>query len=159
MPGAIAAEFVKAFGGVPATVDASEVYLALQRGTVDGTNFPLTSFYDRKLYETIGHLTITNASFDPDVVVIGSKTWSKLTPDQQAVVKACAAEGEQRMRGEEQRLSAEYIGMLKDKGMNVVQLSPEERAAFTTAAGGIVRDFMEKHGAPARKLVDYIRGP
>ena len=159
VPGAIAAEVVKAFGGVPATVDASEVYLALQRGTVDGTNFPLTSFYDRKLYETIGHLTITNVSFDPDVVVIGSKAWSKLTSDQQAIVKACMAEGEQRMRDEEQRLSAEYIGLLKDKGMNVVQLSPEERAAFTAGADGIVRDFVAKHGAPAKKLVDYIRGP
>ena len=105
VPGAIAAEVVKAFGGVPATVDASEVYLALQRGTVDGTNFPLTSFYDRKLYETVGHLTIANVSFDPDVVVISSRTWSRLTPDQQAMLKVCASDGEQWVRGEEQRLS------------------------------------------------------
>ena len=66
VPGAVAAEVVKSFGGVPTTVDASEVYLALQRGTVDGTNFPLTSFYDRKLYETDRYLTLTNVSFDPD---------------------------------------------------------------------------------------------
>jgi tripartite ATP-independent transporter DctP family solute receptor len=159
VPGAIAAEVVKALGGVPATVDASEVYLALQRGTVDGTNFPLTSFYDRKLYETIGYLTIANVSFDPDVVVIGSKAWSRLTPDQQTLVKACAADGEKWVRGEEQRLSADYISLLKDKGMTLIQLTAEERAAFAVAVGGIVRDFVEKHGAVARKLVDYVGRP
>ena len=45
----------------------------LQRGTVDGTNFPLTSFYDRKLYETVDRLTFANVSFDPDTVVISRK--------------------------------------------------------------------------------------
>ena len=83
----------------PTTVDASEVYLALQRGTVDGTNFPLTSFYDRKLYETVEHLTMTNVSFDPDVVVIGAKPGRALPPRTAGdAVKACAADGEKWVR-------------------------------------------------------------
>jgi tripartite ATP-independent transporter DctP family solute receptor len=159
VPGAVAAEVVKSFGGVPTTVDAAEVYLALQRGTVDGTNFPLTSFYDRKLYETIEHLTLANVSFDPDAVVINEKAWTALPPAGRDAVKACAAEGEQWVRDEERRLSAEYVGLLRGKGMQVIELSPEERKAWAVAASGIVDQFVGKHGEQARKLLDYMRAP
>jgi tripartite ATP-independent transporter DctP family solute receptor len=153
VPGAVAAEVVKAFGGVPTTVDASEVYLALQRGTVDGTNFPLTSFYDRKLYETVKYLTLTNVSFDPDVVVVNAKAWSGLPAAQQKAIADCSQDGEKWVRGEEQRLSAEYVGLLKEKGMDVVQLTPDERQGFGKAASGIVDAFVAKHGDTARSLV------
>ena len=153
VPGAVAAEVVKAFGGVPTTVDASEVYLALQRGTVDGTNFPLTSFYDRKLYETVKHLTLTNVSFDPDVVVINTKAWSRVPAAQQQVIADCSQEEEKWVRGEEQRLSAEYIGLLKERGMEIAQLTPEERQGFGKAASGIVDAFIAKNGETARSLV------
>jgi C4-dicarboxylate-binding protein DctP len=158
VPGAVAAEVVKAFGGVPTTVDASEVYLALQRGTVDGTNFPLTSFYDRKLYETLKYLTLTNVSFDPDVVVISEKTWARLSADQQKAVTACTAEGEKSVRAEEQKLRLDYIAKLREKGMDVVELTPAQREAFGKAAASIVDTFVAKNGATAAKLVASMRG-
>jgi tripartite ATP-independent transporter DctP family solute receptor len=157
VPGAVAAEVVKTFGGVPTTVDASEVYLALQRGTVDGTNFPLTSFYDRKLYETIDRLTLANVSFDPDAVVIGQKAWSGLSPAGRDAVKACAAEGEDWVRAEQRRLSAEYVGLLREKGMQVIELTPEERRSWADAASRIVQEFVNKHGDQAKTLIAQMR--
>jgi tripartite ATP-independent transporter DctP family solute receptor len=157
VPGAVAAEVVKSFGGVPTTVDAAEVYLALQRGTVDGTNFPLTSFYDRKLYETIDRLTLANVSFDPDTVVVSEKAWASLAPAGRDALKACAAEGEDWVRKEERRLSAEYVGLLRDKGMQVIELTPEERRSWANASGGIVDEFVKKHGDQAKMLVEYMR--
>ena len=136
MPGAVAAEVVKSFGGVPTTVDAAEVYLALQRGTVDGTNFPLTSFYDRKLYETIDRLTLANVSFDPDTVVVSEKAWASLAAAGRERRKTCAADGEEWVRKEERRLSAEYVGLLRDKGMQVIELTPEERRYGPTPPAG-----------------------
>ena len=158
VPGAVAAQVVNAFGGVPTTVSASEVYLALQRGTVDGTNFPLTSFYDRKLYETVKYLTLTNVSFDPDVVVMGQKTWAALTADQQKAVSDCSADGEKLVRGEEQKLRIDYIGKLKEKGMTVIDLSTDEREAFVKKAAPIVDAFIAKNGGAAGKLVNSMRG-
>lgn len=157
VPGATAADIVKAFGGVPTTVDPAEVYLALQRGTIDGTNFPLTSFYDRKLYETVNHLTLTNVSFDPDVVVISSKAMAALAPNQRTTVTGCAAESEKWVRAEEQKLRVEYVGLLKEKGMSIVELTADEQAAFAAATESITRAFIEKNGEPAKKLVEAIR--
>jgi tripartite ATP-independent transporter DctP family solute receptor len=155
VPGAVPAEVVKALGGVPATVAASEVYLALQRGTVDGTNFPLTSFYDRKLYETVKYLTLANVSFDPDVVVIHEKSWSNLPKAGQDAVKACAAEGEKTVREEEAQIRKEYIGLLREKGMEVVELTPQQRQQWRAAVDGIIQGFVSKH-AQARALVETM---
>ena len=63
------------------------------------------------------------------------------------------------MRGEERRLSAEYVGLLRGRGMQVIELGPEERKAWAAAASGIVDQFVGKHGEEARKLVDYMRAP
>ena len=157
VPGKVPAEVVKSFDGVPTTIAASEVYLALQRGTVDGTNFPLTSFYDRKLYESVKHLLLANVSFDPDVVVINEKSWSGLSADQQKAVSECSAENEKWVRGEEQRIRADYIAKLKEKGVEVIELSPETRQSFGKAASAIVDDFVAKHGDAARKLVQGMQ--
>lgn len=157
VPGAVPAEIVKSFGGVPTTVDASEVYLALQRGTVDGTNFPLTSFYDRKLYETLGHLTLANVSFDPDVVVINEASWSRLPEAGRAAVSACIAETEAAVRREEEKLRKEYIGLLREKGMQVIELTPDERKQWAAAADSIVQGFVAKHGDAAKTLVEAMR--
>jgi tripartite ATP-independent transporter DctP family solute receptor len=157
VPGAVPAEIVRSFGGVPTTVDASEVYLALQRGTVDGTNFPLTSFYDRKLYETLGHLTLANVSFDPDTVVINEASWSRLPETGRTAVADCIAEAEASVRKEEDKLRTEYVDLLRGKGMQIVELTPDERKQWAMAADSIVQGFVTKHGDNAKILVEAMR--
>ncbi len=61
------------------------------------------------------------------------------------------------MRKEERRLSAEYVGLLRDKGMQVIELTPEERRSWANASGGIVDEFVKKHGDQAKALVEYMR--
>jgi tripartite ATP-independent transporter DctP family solute receptor len=157
VPGAVPAEVVKSMGGVPATIAATEVYMALQTGTVDGTNFPLTSFYDRKLYEVTKFLTLADVSLDPDVVVINERTWSRLDKTRQDAITGCAAEAEKDVRAAEAKLRQEYIALLREKGMQVIELSPEQRAAWRKATESIVQQFVAKNGPEAQKLVDSLR--
>lgn len=157
VPGSIPAEVVKSFGGVPTTVDPAEVYLALQRGTIDGTNFPLTSFYDRKLYEVLGYLTLANVSFDSDTVVIGEAAFSKVSEAGRKAIQDCAAASEKWVREEESRLNKQYVQLLREKGMQVIELSPQERLVWRKAADNIVQDFEKKHGAAAKELVDVMQ--
>jgi C4-dicarboxylate-binding protein DctP len=157
VPGAVPAEVVKSLGGVPTTIAATEVYLALQRGTVDGTNFPLTSFYDRKLYEVTKHLTLADVSLDPDVVVVNERAWGRLDKKGQDAITTCAAEAEKNVRAEEAKLRQEYIALLREKGMQVIELSPEQRAQWRKATESIVQQFVDKNGPEAKKLVDSLR--
>jgi tripartite ATP-independent transporter DctP family solute receptor len=158
VPGAVPAEVVKNLGGTPATVAAAEVYLALQRGTVDGTNFPLTSFYDRKLYEVVKYLTLAKVSLDPDVVVINKAAWGKLDSAGQAAITGCAAEAETWVASEEERIRNEYVGNLRDKGMEVIDLTADERKLWRAATEPIVKAFVEKNGPDSQKLVDALAG-
>ena len=61
--GQIPAETIKALGASPVTMSSSEVYMAMQRGTIDGQTSGTTAMYQRKIYEVAKYLTMTNHAY------------------------------------------------------------------------------------------------
>ncbi len=67
----------------------TEVYLAIQQGTVDGQENPTDTIYSKRFYEVAPHITLTRHVYSPLPMVISQMTWEKLSPeDQEAVMKA-----------------------------------------------------------------------
>ena len=56
-PGEMMVESLRALGAAPTVIGSGEVYLALQRNTIDGAISGWTSFYQRKYYEVSKYLT------------------------------------------------------------------------------------------------------
>ena len=156
VPGTLAAETVQALGGAPTTLAAPEVYLALQRGTVDGTNFPLSSFYDRKLFEVLKYLTVANVSFDPDAVLVNLKFWESLPADVQESIRKCTGQAEKWVYDEETKVSANYKKMLAEKGMEVIEIPKGERANWGSAIKPVLDKFVSRVGGEGKELIDYI---
>jgi len=156
VPGALAAETVQALGGAPTTLAAPEVYLALQRGTVDGTNFPLSSFYDRKLFEVLKYLTVANVSFDPDVVLVNLKFWESLPADVQEAIQKCTAQAEKWVYDEETKVSANYKKLLGENGMEVIEIPGGDKASWGSAIKPVLDKFVSRVGSEGKDLVDYI---
>jgi TRAP-type C4-dicarboxylate transport system substrate-binding protein len=71
---------------------SSEVYMALQRGTIDGVVSGVQSIIKRKWNETCKYLTATNGTFSPWLVTVNLKFWNKLPEDIQKAVLEAAAE-------------------------------------------------------------------
>jgi tripartite ATP-independent transporter DctP family solute receptor len=156
VPGALAAETVQALGAAPTTLAATEVYLALQRGTVDGSNFPLSSFYDRKLFEVLKYLTVANVSFDPDAVLVNLKFWENLPADIQESIQKCTAQAEKWVYDEETKVSANYKKMLGEKGMEVIEIPKGEMANWGNAVKPVLDKFVSRVGSEGKDLTDYI---
>ncbi len=80
----------KALGANPTPLSFSELYLALQTGTVDGQDNPLSTDKAAKFYEVTKQIVLTNHLVDGLIFVINDQTWNALSPDQQKVFQDAA---------------------------------------------------------------------
>lgn len=152
----IGAKLLQAFGAAPVFMSGSEVFLALERGTVDGAHLGLSSIVERKIYQTVKHLTIDNHNAIPYFVVVRKETFDKLSPDHQKVLRDTVAEISAWVANEQEKGDSEAIGFLRQQGMEVVELSPAEIKVWQTAAKS-VRDFwLEKSGADGANLLNAL---
>jgi tripartite ATP-independent transporter DctP family solute receptor len=70
-----------------------EVFTALQQGTVDGQENPLSVIISAKLYEVQKHLTLTGHVYSPCVFLMNKDDFDKLTPADQKAFLEAAKEG------------------------------------------------------------------
>lgn len=90
------AVYFNAVGAVPTEMSAAEVYMALQRGTIDGASSGPERFYKSKWYEVATYITQDYSL--PDVslwLAINSKFWDKLSTQHQDILSRAALDVEQ----------------------------------------------------------------
>ena len=73
----------QAIGVTPAPMAMPEVYLALQTGTIDGQDNPLTIMNAAKFHEVMKQLVVTSHMVQPVFYTIAKPFFDKLTPAQQ----------------------------------------------------------------------------
>lgn len=74
-----AVNMVRAFGGSPTPISWGELYTALQGGVVDGAENNPPSFYLSHHYEVCKYYSLNEHTTVPDVLLISTHTWNKLT--------------------------------------------------------------------------------
>ena len=82
MSSATSIDMVKAFGGAATPISWGELYTALQGGVVDGAENNPPSFYLSHHFEVCKYYSLDEHTSIPDVVVISTTTWNKLTPSE-----------------------------------------------------------------------------
>ncbi len=116
----IAVEMVNAFGGSATPVDWGELYTALQSNVVDGAENNTPSITTSFHHEVSKYFTVTEHTFSPDVIIISSKTWAKLTAQQQKWLKEAAERGrtyETKLWKEQEVASLE---LMKKAGVEII---------------------------------------
>ena len=90
MNSATAIAMVEAIGAAPTPISSGELYSALSQGIVDGAENNLPTFYSNRHYEVCKHFTLDGHTRIPDVMLIGTKTWDRLTQQQQKWLQTAA---------------------------------------------------------------------
>jgi tripartite ATP-independent transporter DctP family solute receptor len=102
-----------ALGAQTSDINVVELYLALSQGVVDGQENPLNIIYSRKLFEVQKHLALTRHVYYPAFHLMSARTWAKLTPAQQKIVreesKAAGDWMRQRVMAEEDELVTKMV--------------------------------------------------
>ena len=78
-------DLFRALGADPATMTFSEVFTALQQGTIDGQENPIDVIYSSKLNEVQDYITMWNYSYDPLVLGINKDLYDSLSEEDQAL--------------------------------------------------------------------------
>jgi len=123
---------MEAWGATPTPLSASEMYMAMKQGVVDGQDNGFDAIYGAKYYEVQKYVSPINYIRSGLVVVVSDMVWKKLTPDEQkALLDACAPTDEWASKRNDDIVAKSIVG-IKEKGM--VILEPEIEAFKSTAA-------------------------
>jgi tripartite ATP-independent transporter DctP family solute receptor len=91
MESATAMDMVRNLGGSPTPISWGELYTSLQQGVVDGAENNPPSFYLSRHYEVCKYYTLDEHTTLPDVLLIGSQTWNRLTTQEQLWLEKAVA--------------------------------------------------------------------
>jgi tripartite ATP-independent transporter DctP family solute receptor len=108
-------------GANTAPIAFAEVYLALQNGTVEAQENPLTTIEAKKFYEVQTHINLTGHIVDHLNTIVSKTRWTSLSDaDKQIftdVLQEAAARATEKIVAREKQLVQEF----KDKGLTVVE--------------------------------------
>ena len=91
-PSPTAVKMVELLGANPTPIAFGELYTALQQGVVDGAENNESALVDNRHGEVSKFYSYDRHTMIPDVLVMSTKDWDKLTPEQQAAIKKAGRE-------------------------------------------------------------------
>jgi len=128
----------KAYGANPTPMALSEVFAALQTGTIDGQENPYAQIYASKFQEVQKYLSVTNHVYTPAYVTVGADRWAKLPADVRKILEDTARETQGYVYDTAARLDHDLLGKIKAAG---VAVNEADQAAFAAASKGIYDEF------------------
>lgn len=149
----MAINMVNSLGGSATPMAYGELYTAIQQGVVDGAENNPPSFVSSNHYEVSKYYTLDEHSGVPDVLLISTKYWEKLSLQEQAWLQEAAEASAEAQKGY-WRESVEQ-SMAKARAANVEIIIPE-KSLFSEKTGSVTKEFKASYPEMA-KLVDQIQ--
>lgn len=147
-----AMDMIKAMGGSPTPIAWGELYSALAQGTVDGAENNPPSFSSNKHYEVCKHFSLDAHTRIPDLLMMSTKVWERLSPRIRGWVQQAADESSVYQRKLWARKSKESLEKARAEGVTVYKV---DVAAFAAS----VSSMHEKIEHPeVRELLKRIKG-
>ena len=134
-------DLFNALGANAVPMPFTELYTALETGAIDGQENPAPSILTAKLNEVQDYLTLTNHTYNPQIVMISAKFWDKLNDDERQLLRDAAMEAREYQRTVSREQAAKAIEELQSEGMEITELPPEEMAKFREKAQPVADKF------------------
>ena len=153
MPSPTAIKLVKSFGGSPTPVSWGELYTALQQGVVDGAENNLPSFYSSKHYEICKNFSLDQHTSIPDILVISSPIYKKLSTDEKKWINESAAEAAHYERKLWEKAEKDALEAIQQEG---VKITYPDKALFKEKSGPIY-ESLKKQDTSLYHLIQKIK--
>lgn len=120
-------DFMKALGALPVSMPFGEVYTALQLGTVDGQDNPMTNIYQGKIHEVQKHLAVTEHIYSTVQVTASERWWQSLPKDIQSLITQSVGEATKWNRDQMQLDEKKSFDLIKAENPNIVITYPAKK--------------------------------
>lgn len=141
----------KDLGALPTPLAFSEVFTALQQGTVDGQENPLATIASSKFNEVQEYLTLSGHIWGSALLGVSEQTWNSLSDENKDVITEKAEIWKLKEREMIQKSDEELLESLKASGMKVTEPDVQE---FKDAVQGVWNKYESQFG---KDLVDIVR--
>jgi tripartite ATP-independent transporter DctP family solute receptor len=140
-------------GAAPTPMAWPEVIGALQQGTIDGQENPLSVITSANLAEVQRHLTLSGHVYSPAILLVSRQLWDGMSEEDQQVFSEAAAEAVVAMRAFVDDVEQRGVEQLREAGMEVGELSDEQKAAFQEALASAYEQYYGQYG---QDLIEQI---
>ncbi len=141
----------KAFGANASPFAFGELYTALQQGTYDAMECPISLYYTNKFYEVQDYLSLTGHVYAAAILLANNDFYNDLPEDLQTLVMEASEEFRDEQRKLAQQQDAEFMNKLEAEGMQINDLTTEQRDQFREAAQSVYQKYEDQIG---KDLID-----
>lgn len=145
-------EAFEQMGVHPTPMAFPEVFTALQQGTVDGQENPITVIVATKFWEVQDHLSLTGHVYSPAAVLGSPILLDGLSEEQRGWFEQAAQASAEATREEVSRLEREGVELLRENGMTVE--TDLDKAPFQEAVKPAYQIYTDQYGS---EMLDRIR--
>lgn len=143
----------KTLGAAPTPMAWPEVIGALQQGTIDGQENPMSVIVSAKLAQVQKHLTLTGHVYSPAALMVSPKLWNSLDAEGKKALTEGAKAGVVAMRRFVDEVERKGVEDVKAAGMQVVVLDDKSKSAFQQALGPAYKQYESRY---TKALIDSI---
>ena len=138
-------DMVEALGAIGEKLPYGSVYSSLERGMVDGAENNWPSYVSAMHNEVARYWTTDEHTRVPEIQLCSKHTWNKLTEEQRQIITGCALESSLYQRDLWAAREEEARDEAIESGVQVVNLTQEEKKRFQAAMMGIYEKYCGKY--------------
>lgn len=145
-------EAFRQMGASPTPMAFPELFTALQQGTVDGQENPITVIVATNFWEVQDHLSLTGHVYSPAAILASPILLDGLSDEEREWFNQAAQASAEATREEVSRLEEEGVALLREKGMTVK--TDVDPAPFQEAVEPAYEIYTDEYGS---EMLDRIR--
>ena len=155
------AKIIDALGAAPVAIAGAEQYMALKRGTVEGTDYPFYTVGKYKFYEVCNYI-IRPALHTPGIVelLINNKVYASLPKEYQAAVDKAGWEAFLQTVALSPTWDEGAYKTCREKKVTIIDLDAKAMAGFRKATLPLWNDLEKKNeltGKMVRSLKAFVK--
>ena len=141
------ADVFNAFGANASPFAFGEMYSTLQQGTYDAMESPIALMYTSNLYEVQQYMSLTSHVYMPVALLMNNDFYESLEPDLQEIVMDAAEDYREDQRILSQEQNEEYMEEMVEAGLQVNDVTDEEKQAFSEKSEPVYDKYEEMLGS------------
>lgn len=157
-PSPISLSIFQSLGASPTTINAAELYTALQTHVVDGQENPLGNIETMKLNQVQKYCSLTNHMWVGYWLLVNGPFWASLPDDHKKVIADTLDAQALEQRKANQALDTSLEATLKKQG---IEFAKPDTTAFQKALtqSGFYKTWKAKFGTPLWTALESVTGP
>lgn len=146
----------EALGANPIPMPFAELFTALETGTVDGQENPVSLIRSASLADVQDHLSLTAHAYTAAPLVMNRNRFDSLTDEQQQLLRDEAQEAARYQRQLNQERMSTDLEFLRQQGMQIVE-QPDRASMRDRVADAVRSEFTAQHGSELVEAVERAK--